>query len=258
VPSPFPGMDPFLEATVSWPHVHVFLITKLAEAINRNLPRPYWVSVERHSYLVDEIEIDAVTRPDAAIIGVAEAAAVYRASTSVSPIDVRLPLIRRVSPAYLRIKDPEPGSTITIVEILSPANKYAGDGRTAYLRKRNRILSSATHLVEVDLLRAGPRMPIQGKPPECSYCVTISRSERRPNASMYAFNIQDPLPSIPIPLRDDDSDVVVDLGAVLSEAYIGGGFDRWVHYERPVPPPKLKPADLEWVEATLRDHGCAR
>ena len=64
---------------------------------------------------------------------------------------------------------------VTIVEVLSPANKRAGRGRDAYLQKRERVLGSSTHLVEIDLLRTGEPMPMAGALRDLDYRIVVSR-----------------------------------------------------------------------------------
>src|SRR5690606_15154439 len=116
---------------------------------------------------------------------------------------------------------------ITVIELLSPSNKNSGADRGQYLGKRERVLESPSHLVEIDLLR-GSRLPIKGLP-DCDYYVMVSRAEMRPKVELWPFRLRDPLPKIPIPLRAPDPDAILDLKAVLDRVYDGAGYEDYVY-----------------------------
>jgi hypothetical protein len=46
MPSPFPGMDPYLEAPDIWPDFHDALAGEISSELNRTLPRPYYARLE--------------------------------------------------------------------------------------------------------------------------------------------------------------------------------------------------------------------
>ena len=131
-----------------------------------------------------------------------------------------------------------------MIELLSPSNKYSGTDREQYLGKRGEILASRTHLVEIDLLRGGPRMPF-GSLPECAYYVMVSRVEERPEADLWPIRLRDPLPILPIPLRDPDPDVRVDLQAVLHRVYDAARYGNYIYEGSPHP--ALSAADAAWA-----------
>ena len=116
-----------------------------------------------------------------------------------------------VRESYLEIREVGTGAVITTIEVLSPKNRRNGDGLTAYENKRRRILGSLTHLVEIDLLRSGTPMTTVTAPPSTHYQVLVSRSERRPQADLYACNLPDPIPPFPLPLKSGDSEVLIRL-----------------------------------------------
>jgi hypothetical protein len=103
-----------------------------------------------------------------------------------------------VREGYLEVRDVMTGEVVTVLEVLSPGNKRPGRGRRVYVLKRQRILESQTHLVEVDLLRGGESMPVLGKRPQTAYRIVISRSAWRPRAAWYAFGMQELIPSFPL------------------------------------------------------------
>jgi hypothetical protein len=132
-----------------------------------------------------------------------------------------------VTERYVEILETDGGRVITTVEIVSPANKLPGAGQQAYLRKRRELLASQTHLVEIDLVRAGNaehllephRVPLPYRTP---YRVSISRAAQRRRLELYPITLQEPLPTIPIPLRPQDDEVALDLQALIARAYPAG------------------------------------
>jgi hypothetical protein len=114
-----------------------------------------------------------------------------------------------------------------VIEILSPTNK-AGEGFSKYLRKRRATIRQKVHLVEIDLLLGGERLPMAEPLPPGDYCAVVSRSEERPASSVYAWTIRDPLPSVLIPLKRPDPDATLDLAAHFATAYDRGRYaDNW-------------------------------
>ena len=86
-----------------------------------------------------------------------------------------------------------------MIEILSRSNK-SGLGRGQYLQKRRELLDQPVHLVEVDLLLGGKRLPMGGRLPAGEYYAFVSRAEKRESSDVYAWSIRRPMPAIPIPL----------------------------------------------------------
>jgi hypothetical protein len=155
-----------------------------------------------------------------------------------------------VRESYLEVREVGTGEVITTIEVLSPKNKRAGEGRNAYETKR-RILGSLTHLVEIDLLRTGTPMAVLDAAITSQYRILVSRSDRRPRADLYAFNLPDPIPSFPLPLKLQDVEPVVDLQRILQDIYDRAGFDLAINYDCPAVPP-LTPEYLAWAESVLR------
>ena len=142
-------------------------------------------------------------------------------------------------------------SAIAVIEVLSPKNKRKGDGRVAYEAKRQKILDSASHLVEIDLLRDGDRIPMgRPRPPVTDYYVLISKEDRRPKTSIWAFTMQEPLPVLPIPLGRDYADVPLDLKSCLDRVYDEGRYGTAVNYAR-LPNPELDAIRATWANDLL-------
>jgi len=132
-----------------------------------------------------------------------------------------------------------------VLEMLSPANK-AGDGYADFCSKRLAILRRNTHLVELDLLLGGRRLPLSKPLPAGDYYALVSRGDRRPDCEVYSWSLRQPLPRIPIPLRAPDADIFVDLQAVFRQTYERGRYARSLRYgQSPLAPVRHK--DQRWA-----------
>ncbi|MFB2833598.1 DUF4058 family protein, partial [Floridanema evergladense] len=172
---------------------------------------------------------------------------------STEPVEVILPLPEILTEAYLEIRAVETEEVVTIIEVLSPKNKQLGIGRLQYETKRLKILASATHLVEIDLLRQGNPMSMIGQP-QSHYRIMVSHSEIRPKASLYGFNLPDSIPQFPVPLKAGEPEPAIDLKLLLDEIYDQGSYDLRIDYRRP-PIPALSEPDLAWVNERLQQQG---
>jgi len=262
MPSPFPGMDPFIEGQL-WDDFHSRFVPELAAALMPKVRPKYLVTVERRVYLertVTDHQPPSITpiRPDVTIAkereGIGTAIAVAEkvgVEVMAKTFTIPLPIPERVEEPFITIRDRESREIVTVIEVLSPANKRAGsDGRREYLQKREAILLSGTHLVELDLLRGGERMPTQKPLPPADYYALIAPAERRPYALGFAWTLKEPLPTIPIPLKGDDPEVKLDLQGVFTAVYERAGYDYMLDYGREVEPP-LSEEDKAWVRQVL-------
>jgi Protein of unknown function (DUF4058) len=143
---------------------------------------------------------------------------------------------------------------ITSIEVLSPTNKRVGKGRDAYLAKREDVLGSATHLIELDLLREGLPFVSLDFLPRSAYRILVSRSERRPQAELYPVGLRQGLPTIAIPLQSGDGMPLLPLQALLLTLYDQARYDLAIDYQRD-PVPGLKGDDLIWCGELLRLAG---
>ena len=55
MPSPFPGIDPYLESQDLWPDFHVGFTATLCDAISEQLPDPYVARIDERMNLVDTV-----------------------------------------------------------------------------------------------------------------------------------------------------------------------------------------------------------
>lgn len=256
MPSPFTGMDPFLEAQ-EWEDFHTTLNTVIREFLSPQIEPRYVVRVERRVYVEHLPEGEPSLRRADVLVAQAEPALTgpQRTSSSVAaavaPVECLLPMPEERRETYLVIRDRGTMEVVTLVETLSPANKRSGsDGRREYLRKREEILESRVHLVELDLLRGGERLPTVGALPRGDYYAVVSRAERRPRAEVYAWSLRQPLPSIPVPLKKGDPDAVLELQNVFTAVYDRARYDLSLDYSTTLTPP-VDENDAVWVAERL-------
>jgi hypothetical protein len=248
-------MDPFLESPEFWPDFHATFITTWREAIAERLPAHYQARIDERVSLIDvpenpdwEISRTRPIRPDIAITQGQPAATAQTAIVESRTLDpVSIPMIidpEESHETFIEIRHQPDRTLVAILELLSPTNK-SGVGRGEYLRKRGPILRQPIHLVELDFLVSGDRLPAAGPLPRGDYYALVARSERRPMADVYAFSVRDPLPRIPIPLRPPDADLEIDLAAVFATTYERGRYQPALRYANPLSLP-LSPADRDW------------
>lgn len=258
--SPFPGMDPYLEAPDLWPDVHESLMNIFREQLTDFLA-PKYIAELSTQIVIDRIPDDPlesrVVLPDVTITqpGGSSPAAVAAPPTTPAPVHltVPMPVPTRLISIYIRLRENE--KLVTVIELLSPVNKRPGDGRREYLEKRASFLESSAHLIEIDLLRRGPRMPLEGELPPADYVAMVSSAYERPRCSVWPIRLHQFLPVLPIPLLRPDPDVPLDLAQALRTAYRRARYDLRIDYTQPPPPPSLSSEDAAWLDAQLRDAG---
>lgn len=254
MPSPFPGMDPWLEHPALWPDVHNRLIAAIGDALTPLVRPRYFAAIEERLYKDESADLALVGRADVAIVGRGgESTRPAAAASAAAVLDVEVPVVEEVRETYLELRTVDGGDVVTVIEVLSPKNKRpGGDGRTAYLDKRQAIFHSSTSLVEIDLLRGGARMPLRGNRVVASdYAVMVFRSWNWPRAQLYAFSVKDAVPAVPIPLRRGEDEPTLELGAVLGQLYDRAGYDLRIDYGKP-PEPPLDEDAAAWAAARLR------
>ncbi|WP_392482000.1 DUF4058 family protein [Nostoc sp. C110] len=259
MPSPFPGMNPYLENPEYWAEVHSRLIIAIADVIAPQLRPKYRVAVEKRVYQMTDENSILVGIPDV-VVGRSltntekEPSNIAIAAPLTKPITVNLPILEEVREGYLEVREVATGEVVTVIEILSPKNKRTGEGRKAYESKRQQILGSLTHLIEIDLLRGGEPMPILGNQIKSDYRILVSRSEYRPKAELYPFGLQEQIPTFLLPLCQGDTEPLLDLQALIHGVYDRAGFDLVIDYSgEPIPP--LGEVYSAWVSELLKEQG---
>ncbi|MEW5858242.1 MAG: DUF4058 family protein [Cyanobacteriota bacterium] len=263
MPSPFPGMNPYLEQPEIWSQVHKWVIILIAQTLNPQLRPKYRVAVEERVYETRGDDSLLVGIPDDVVVQSSQptpttdttnSANIAVATPPIKPVKVTLPMTETVREWYLEVRQVETGEVITVIEILSPKNKRPGEGRIKYESKRQKILDSLTHLVEIDLLRQGKPMPMNSQEIQSHYHFVVSRSSERPQADLYAFNLQQEIPLFPLPLQPGDTEPVINLQDLVHRLYEQGSYDLAIDYTKePIPP--LSAADAAWVDKVLREQG---
>lgn len=257
MPSPFPGMDPYVEAPGIWPDFHLGMIAAMRSALNERLPPHYVAAGDQHVWL--EIPGSGsghvVGKSDVLVASSGRKSAGRSRSYKIpSPASTVLPGVRRLGNRYLKIFDATYRRLVTVVELLSRANKSRRRDRADYLAKRNEFLASGVNLVEMDLLRAGKRLPMgTAHLTAADYYILRCRAIELPKAGIWAISIRSELPGIPIPLDPDEPEVVLPLRACLDRAYDEGRYAARLAYDRPPVPPLCEP-DASWARKILGAH----
>lgn len=251
-------MDPYLEHPTLWPDVHNRLLVALGDDLSPRLAPRYYIGVEHHTYVVDaNSQATFLGRPDLVFVPKEPLGSTSRLPLAdVDVLEIELPLSETVEQAHLEVRGVPSGEVVTVIELLSPANKV-GTGRDEYLKKRDRILHSTTNLVELDLLRGGEPLPTLTPAPRRHYRFVISRATRHPYAQLYAFNMQHPLPTFALPLRPKEAEIAVDIGAILRALYARVRFDLALDYTRPAVPP-LEAEDAAWADGLIQQWRTAQ
>lgn len=259
VPTPFPGMDPFLEQAGVWEEFHTRLIVAIADDLGPRLRPRYRVSVEQRAYLAVDAPPELVGKPDVRITApAAPPLATLPATASTPPtagaraLVAELPMPGEVVERFLEVRDVATSHVITVIELLSRSNKLAGDGRWQYERRRLGVLASATHLVEIDLLRADTPMPMRlppGSGPE-DYRIVVSRAWDRPKAEVFLFGLRERIPDLALPLVRGDAEPRVALNDLVHAVYERAGFDLVVAYDEDLRPP-ADARDQAWIRQVV-------
>lgn len=265
----FPGMDPYLEDPAIWRGFHHGLAEEIRTRLNISIGPDYYADVEIHT-IFEEVhvgkksiipDVGVVTQGAFRPVSMTGAGMAGEGVAVAEPIGVEAPLRRKVpiEPVNLRsvhIYITETNELITSIELISPYNKR-GAGLAEYQRKRESLLSSNVHLVEIDLLRGGQRVgpELQGAPlDEADYILLVNRGKRvNPGvwSDIWPVTLDKPLPMLPIPLDPPDPDVLLDLNATLHTVYERAAYERRIDYRQHVPAPALRPAMAKWLKRHL-------
>lgn len=250
MPSPFPGMDPYLESRAFWHGMHTCLIAAIQAALQPALRPKYNARIEARLAILPS---GRSIVPDVAIEAhaVREAADSYDVVTAATlePADDRQPMgpplaspwIVRLGEdlppqRYIEIISTATREVVTVIEVLSSSNKNRVDGIEDYARKRRDILASQVNLVEIDLLTEGIRplpQPMDCDAARCRYVVGVSRALQRAAYELYPIALGERLPRFGVPLQAPDADAPLDLQAAFARCYDDGAYDDLIDYARP-------------------------
>jgi uncharacterized protein DUF4058 len=221
---PFPGMDPYLEDEKLWPAFQHQLVNCLYQILLPGLVDRYRARVGQRAYLTEQALFTSIVREEH-------------------------------HEEFIEIRQRSDGRLISLVDVVSPANKTSSSGRKAYLDKRRDGRNAGCSLVEIDLVLQGQPMLDYSREglPDWNYAVTVTRSTQPDRYEIYTATLQKPrLPRFRLPLAPDDRDTVVDLQAAFTRAFEQGGFGEKIDYARD-PATALSDEDRAWIHQLLKE-----
>ncbi len=265
MPSPFPGMDPYIEGPAVWPDFHDSFIAYLREALNAALPAPYFASIRNRIWIEDserrvEPDVDILHPPgwrNGSGGHSTDGGLAVADDVQTRPVFVDAP--REVAKEWFAEIRTASGTErlVTTIEVLSPTNKTVGSiGRRKYRKKQKELLDSSTNLVEIDFLRAGthstavPLDVARRKTGEFDYHVCVHRYANPAGYEVYPILLPETLPAIAIPLLEDHPDLKLSLQPLVDRCYETGQYARRVRYESE-PPGPLTDDQRVWVAGRL-------
>ncbi len=255
--SPFPGMDPFLEG-YRFHDFHNSMISTCKRLIAPQIVPRYVPSIESYTVLDngDGTKGIDIMYPDLGVfIGkddqLEEPSAAYEIKPKFTPPTIRVDTEEEfgIRIPYLEIRDKANNKLVTVIEILSPINKRTA-GRAAYREKCSKLHASGVHLLEIDLLRRGERAFRNQVLKNAHYGVRLFRGNGK-EVEIWAIDIKDKLPVLPVPLQEGDSDAVLDLGKAFDMVYTESLYDRIIQYDETPPPPDFTKREKEWLHSRI-------
>ena len=257
---PFPGMDPYLQKYQFWSNFTPRFLVNITNSLNSRLLPRYETRIEEYVVVTHEDVRLHRMRPDVTISATLDwtpgsSSLSATALPDVAVAELEYPDLDPLTQRCLKVIERKSQRVVTVMEVLSPSNKQPGeDGIETYLAKRPEYLASDAHLVEIDLLRGGERLPMRHPLPLGDYYVYVGRQGRRPRGQVFGWNWKTRLPTISIPLLKQDPEVELNLQEVFESVYEPACYDRMLPYDEPVEPP-LSPADEAWVRERLQAAG---
>lgn len=256
MPNPFPGMAPFLESP-SWSTVHANLVEEIARQLSIKV-RPKYLAITCERVFIaipDQVSPAGQSGriPDDSVVAIDEGQLAHSARSASPSIVVEALLPETITETYVEIRDAATRSLVTAIEVLSPTNKR-GDGLAEFRKKRLEFQRGTAHYLEIDLLRSGERFPMTGPLPSVSCFVFLSHADRRPHVTAWPISLNEPLPTIAIPLMSGDPDVALNLQQAWETIYDLFRYEFLVdHTRNPTVP--LSAEQDRWAQACLRNSG---
>jgi hypothetical protein len=262
--SPFPGMDPYIEACGQWEGFHNSLIYKISENLAAAVPQRYLVRTGERYYIAlveSEGKKSYPFRPD---VSFTESRGRRRSSKKggtataerqgkTAPVTLRAFNRDEHREAFIEIYEDSPDHRlVTTIEVLSPSNKQPGtEGWELYQRKRQSLLLSDVNLLEIDLVRSGQRMPMLDPWPDSPYTILVARAKNPEICKVWPAHYRWPVPPIPVPLAKPDPDLSLDLQPIIADIYQRFRYEQSIDYSRPLNP-GLSPKEAAWVKRQLQ------
>ena len=262
MPDIFPGMNPYLEHPDLWPLIHPQFVSALANLLEQEVSNRYKIIIRKRVYRVSgEDSLVVEQSVNDSLVNGSNRTGTTKGSfiTAQQPIPTYIAVPQTIQEDYIEVVDHHIGTTVTIIEVLTPQKKRPGRGRDNYEQRCEAIFGSDTHFVEVDLLRGWEPISAYG-PSDTDYQVLVSRSDQRPKAELYTWQVNAPIPALTIPLsRPQDGEGTqacckVDLKDALNDVCASSIRTLSINYERdPIPPLPIEAS--RWLSNLLEQSG---
>ncbi|MBV9128545.1 MAG: DUF4058 family protein [Verrucomicrobia bacterium] len=264
-------MNPYFQESRS--NVHTRLISYIGDALAGELPADLTARAEERVVVEAGEEEGRSYRADVAVVepwragfpplmNFGENGDESSGGSAVAVAEPLLFMAEAVPERWIEVRNAQ-GSLITVIEVLSPANKTE-PGAHAYLRRRQHFLAAGVHLVEIDLVRGGshvvaierellaPKLPPAGT---CHLvCVARAVGDGLMRREVYLCPLREPLPAIRVPLRRGDPDVPLALQPLVDRCYRTGRY--WLaNYQRELQPPAADAEEAAWIAGRVRAAG---
>jgi hypothetical protein len=217
-------MDPYLEDLRHWPIFHQQFIAALGDALQPALSDKYRIRIASRTYITEQVLF-----------------------TSILKEEQREP--------FLEIRQKSGGDRlVTLIEMISPANRIHFEGRRHYELRRQEAKSEGAHVVELDLVLQGQRVldaDLSGLS-ESQYACVVTRATRPIKQEPYGAVLSKRLPRIRLPMLADDRDLVLDVQALINRVY-DRCFEGQIDYTQD-PKVPLSDDDRRWLDLLLKSE----
>jgi hypothetical protein len=237
----FPGINPHLNSFLQqsgggWEAFHADHINEIARTLDKHLPDNYYAVAEKSLQLIayqdDRPPSRSLTIPDVSVyqtqLGKPSETTAFAPLLTLAVEDTfdleETPIAAVI---YRMTGGKVPGTPITRLELLSPANKPPHTHYLHYLQKRQETLRGGLKLVEIDYLHTTrpllKKMPSYFNGEDNTFPYWIIVNDPTPDTKVgqthiFGFGVDDGLPTIRVPLVDSDS-VLLDLGQVYQQTF---------------------------------------
>lgn len=222
MPSPFPGMDPYLEDEAMWPLFQHQLVASLYQILLPGLVDRYRARINQRTYVTEEPLFTSIIKQER-------------------------------QEEFIELRQRTDGRLVTLIDVPSPINKKLPQGRTAYLETRRMARSQNASIVEIDLVLQGTPLLDYSRDglPEWDFAVTVTRCTQPERYEIYTSTLAKRLPRFKVPLSPDDRDTVLDLQATFARAYDQSNFATKIDYKQD-PATKMSDTQVAWIADWLK------
>jgi len=249
-------MDPYLEGYM-WADVHHALASQIRRQLVPLVRPRYAVRLEVRmindrvplhelGIMYPDVEFVRSQPPEDRMLRESSAAA----AIAPAPVTIPLTIATQIRQASIEVRDVANNKLVTSIEIISPSNKRE-PGLSTYLAKRDELQIAEVHLLEIDLIRRGKRPWPEENLPQSPYLATLIRA-RHIRADVWPIGLRECLPVLPVPLRQPDPDVPLDLQAALDMIYDEADYSLTLDYAAPSPESPLTDDDAAWAAECVR------